>query len=447
MDELVRNLKTYKMKKKKYNERRETKREKNLVLKIDINDSGGEDGKMAYLTRRFQKMIEHFIKDCPLLKQDHYNKNFDKVAKRNLDPNKCFNGKYDTDIVVKQDLASWGDSSSESEKENEHGGSSMMAVENEATEYDSIFALMDQFDDDEDDDDDELMSLANVLIDAYHSLINDKNALTMELEEDEQTRGDLVVVVVDLKETIEKLKNEKDALDKKIASIEHERDDLMVVMVDLKETIECVSKEKETLTEIVVIIEQERDHLAVVVVDLKETIEELKMESRPGNSKKGTEVASEAHIKLENELNLEELGKVKSDLEKSLKWTWSSDAITATHVNNRGNKQGIGFQREKTPYNPHSKAIGDNAKLWDRRLEHASFSLLNKLVQKDLVRGLPKSSFKEHKVCDACAKGKHVRSSFKPKKIVSTSSPLDLLHMDLCGLMREQNRRGRRHIL
>ncbi|XP_070012288.1 uncharacterized protein [Nicotiana sylvestris] len=69
----------------------------------------------------------------------------------------------------------------------------------------------------------------------------------------------------------------------------------------------------------------------------------------------GKEVASEAHIKLESELNSvksslcdelernkqleEELGRVKSDLEKSLKWTWSSDAITALYTNNGGNSK------------------------------------------------------------------------------------------------------------
>ncbi|XP_075097977.1 uncharacterized protein LOC142175290 [Nicotiana tabacum] len=61
-------------------------------------------------------------------------------------------------------------------------------------------------------------------------------------------------------------------------------------------------------------------------------------------------------------------------------------------------------------------AIDDDAELWHRRLGHESFSLLNKLVKKDLVRGLLESRFKGHKVCDACVRGKQVKSSFKPKK-------------------------------
>ncbi|XP_070049179.1 uncharacterized protein [Nicotiana tomentosiformis] len=57
IDELIDNLKTYEMKKKKDHERKEPKMEKNLVLKTDNNESSGEDVDMAYLTKRFQKMV------------------------------------------------------------------------------------------------------------------------------------------------------------------------------------------------------------------------------------------------------------------------------------------------------------------------------------------------------------------------------------------------------
>ena len=58
----------------------------------------------------------------------------------------------------------------------------------------------------------------------------------------------------------------------------------------------------------------------------------------------------------------------------------------------------------------------ENADLWHRRLGHVNSSLLNKLVSKDLVHGLPKLKFSESKVGDACVKGKQTRSSFKSKK-------------------------------
>ncbi|XP_070019386.1 uncharacterized protein [Nicotiana sylvestris] len=370
MDELIGNLKTYEMKRKKDSERREPKKENNLVLKAENSDSSEEDSDMAYITKRFQKMVR---RNGGIPKRG-------SSTKRNPVPNKRFSRKSADDNIVKQDLAAWGDSSRESERELDAENSSMMAVEIEATKYDSLFALMDQ---------DvqrnlksysskKLRSLANVLIDAYYSLINDKKILTIELGNAEQSRNNLVVYVVDLNKTITNLEKEKEVLNEKINSVENERDDLMVVVVDLKETIEDFSNEKHTLEEKIAATEQEMDDFLLIITNLEETIERLKSELRSTSIEKGKEVASESHIKLEKELNdvktslcgeLEknrqlqtELKKVKMDLEKSVKWTWSSDVVTTMYFNNSGNRQGIEFQKEKTPYNPHSNyvTVSDN---------------------------------------------------------------------------------------
>ena len=85
--------------------------------------------------------------------------------------------------------------------------------------------------------------------------------------------------------------------------------------------------------------------------------------------------------------------------------------------------------------------------LWHKRLGHASLSLLNKLVSKDLVVSLPSIKYNDGKVCDACARGKQVRNSFKLKNYVSTTRPLEMLHMDLCGPMRVTSRGGKRYVL
>ena len=73
--------------------------------------------------------------------------------------------------------------------------------------------------------------------------------------------------------------------------------------------------------------------------------------------------------------------------------------------------------------------------LWHRRLGHASMKTLSKLVKNDLVIGLPKLNFDKDKICDTCQFGKQVRNSFKSKNLVSTSRPLELLHVDLFGPM------------
>ncbi|XP_070025224.1 structural maintenance of chromosomes protein 3-like [Nicotiana sylvestris] len=306
IDELVGNLKTYEMKRKIDSERREPKKEKNLVLKAESNDSSEKDSDMAYLTKRafYQRLSS-------------------------------------PEARTLQALVAWGDSSSESEDETDAGDNSMMVVESEENEYDSIFALMAQSDDGEDDDNNEvnfrdvqrnlksyspkkLMSLANVLIDAYHSLVEDKCSLTLELREAEQTRDDLVVCVVDMKETICELEKDECVLTEQIANIEHERDDLVVVVVDHKETIENFSKEKEALVKRVGEIEEERDDILVVVADLRETIEGLGTESKPGNYRKGKEVSSEAHIRLENEL--------KDGTVKGSSQQWFMDSGCSKHM-------------------------------------------------------------------------------------------------------------------
>ena len=78
-------------------------------------------------------------------------------------------------------------------------------------------------------------------------------------------------------------------------------------------------------------------------------------------------------------------------------------------------------------------SMSEDSWLWHRRLAHVNFDLLNKVVAKDLVVGLPKIKFSKDHLCDACQMGKQTRISFKSKNIVSTTRPFELLHMDLFG--------------
>ena len=50
-----------------------------------------------------------------------------------------------------------------------------------------------------------------------------------------------------------------------------------------------------------------------------------------------------------------------------------------------------------------------------------------------IVKGLPNIDYHSDALCGACQKGKIVKSYFKTKDIVSTSRPLELLHIDLFG--------------
>ena len=68
-----------------------------------------------------------------------------------------------------------------------------------------------------------------------------------------------------------------------------------------------------------------------------------------------------------------------------------------------------------------------------RRLGHIHFDLITKLNRKQLVRGLPLIKCEKDRICDACQHGKQSKCSFPLKKEVSTSRPLELLHLDLFG--------------
>ena len=71
--------------------------------------------------------------------------------------------------------------------------------------------------------------------------------------------------------------------------------------------------------------------------------------------------------------------------------------------------------------------------------------MFSKLCRNDLVVGLPKLSFDFDKVCDACVKGKHRKSSFKLKNCVSTARPFQLFHIDLFGPTRTMSLGGKQY--
>lgn len=82
-----------------------------------------------------------------------------------------------------------------------------------------------------------------------------------------------------------------------------------------------------------------------------------------------------------------------------------------------------------------------------QKIAHIHMEHLIKLVKHDLVIGLPKMKFIKDKLCDACQKGKQTRSTFKPKNVVSTSRPLQLLHMNLFGPSRTKSFGGNLYAL
>jgi hypothetical protein len=72
--------------------------------------------------------------------------------------------------------------------------------------------------------------------------------------------------------------------------------------------------------------------------------------------------------------------------------------------------------------------------LWHRRLAHVGMNQLKKLMKQDFVIGLNNDIiFEKNNLCSACHAGKQVGNTHPTKSVMSTSRPLELLHMDLFG--------------
>ncbi|XP_075080511.1 uncharacterized protein LOC142166010 [Nicotiana tabacum] len=318
IDELNGNMKTYEMKKNKDNERRDPKREKNLVFKTDNNDSSGEDADMAYLRKRLQKMV-------------HRNGGIPK--RRSSSKLRGFKRKDVADNVVKHDLAAWGDSSSESGEDDDQGDNSMMAVESEAAEYDSIFALGKTDEDEEDDNDDEgavKASSQRWYMDSgcsKHLTISTNDFLSLK------------------------------ALQRGSVSFGNGK----------KGYILGVGRIGKSLTHLI--------ENVYYVNGLKYSLLSVSQICHKGNKVEFVSKICTITNLVSGEVIM---------MAKRYKNIYVAD-FESLH------------NRDITCLS----VADDDVELWHRRLGHASFTLLNKLVKKDLVRGLPNSSFKDHKEWEA----------------------------------------------
>lgn len=56
-------------------------------------------------------------------------------------------------------------------------------------------------------------------------------------------------------------------------------------------------------------------------------------------------------------------------------------------------------------------SLEKDKQIWHKRDGHTSMKTITQLSQLDLVRGLSKVSFDKDKTCEACVKGKQVKSN------------------------------------
>jgi hypothetical protein len=71
--------------------------------------------------------------------------------------------------------------------------------------------------------------------------------------------------------------------------------------------------------------------------------------------------------------------------------------------------------------------------LWHHRLAHVGMNNLHKLLKGEYVLGLTDVYFEKDRPCATCQIGKQVGTTHPSKNVMTTSRPLELLHVDLFG--------------
>jgi hypothetical protein len=74
-------------------------------------------------------------------------------------------------------------------------------------------------------------------------------------------------------------------------------------------------------------------------------------------------------------------------------------------------------------------------RLWHHRLAHVDMRNLHKLKKDDHIQGLTNIIFEKDKHYSACQAGKQVGTHHHAKNIMTTTRSLEMLHMDLFGLV------------
>ncbi|XP_049349519.1 uncharacterized protein LOC125814108 [Solanum verrucosum] len=465
MDELIGNLQTYELNKKQGTNMKEGKKEKFIALKNSQNDATQEEDEMAYVTKSQKQETQNF-----------------KPRKRDLVPDSALR-KAHANQLVRKAFAVWGNDSSESEEDAEsYEDVSMMAIKEDENVFNFIFSLMANSDYEEDSDkvtlfylkDDldnlpieNLRKLAALLIDCVDerttenlmwnkklSLCEDKNSALMSklsirigiLENDslEPSEGPgtsvggkrkLSILEEELEEKLKILEsnfNGKKRLGRRPIEPPYNPHSKYVYVSDNLLCTHCGRNGH--LKEKCVTLRKAKEKHEKFVRSKNNDKRELKgpgprYRFRKNTLPPGQEVCI-IFATRKNEVKFISEGCVVTNCAIK-KIVMSAKKVKNVYV--------VDLDSTEEDNLSCLSSQTDDANLWHRRLGHVSTSLLNKLVAGDLVRGLPKLMFSNDKICDACAKGKQTRFSFKAKKGVSTTRPLELLHMNLCEPVRIQS--------
>jgi hypothetical protein len=77
---------------------------------------------------------------------------------------------------------------------------------------------------------------------------------------------------------------------------------------------------------------------------------------------------------------------------------------------------------------------------------HIKFDNLVKIGRKEAVKEIPKISEPANTLCEHCLQGKQTNTKFKSKEY-STTKPLEIIHIDLCGPTRMKGLNGEHNFM
>lgn len=84
--------------------------------------------------------------------------------------------------------------------------------------------------------------------------------------------------------------------------------------------------------------------------------------------------------------------------------------------------------------------------LWHQKLGHMNVKTTIKLVNQEVVQGIPKFGSEADFVCGPCIKGKQVKVKHKSIEDIQNKNSLDLIHIDLMGPMQVESIAGKKYV-
>ncbi|PKI63869.1 hypothetical protein CRG98_015752 [Punica granatum] len=94
----------------------------------------------------------------------------------------------------------------------------------------------------------------------------------------------------------------------------------------------------------------------------------------------------------------------------------------------------------------HKTRRNETADLWHMRLSHVSYSKLDVMMKKSMLKGLPQLEVRTYAVCAGCQYGKAHQLPYEESKF-KVNEPLELIHSDVFGPVKQASIGGMKYMV